>query len=116
MNSRFSVSLTRYFGSLVVISGHILSSLLNDIYVFSIKVNNKVDGEVDKEKVKDINRKKGEIFYLNLKMLEEEKPTQIIVRILVFGLHQVMLTRLRRHQGLVLDHCKNEHRHKYRNT
>ena len=49
-------------------------------------------------------------------MLEEEKPTQIIVRILVFGLHQVMLTRLRRHQGLVLDHCKNEHRHKYRNT
>ena len=35
----------------------ILSVLLNDIYVFSIKVNNKVDGEVDKEKVKDINRK-----------------------------------------------------------
>ena len=47
-------------------------------------------------------------------MLEEEKPTQIIVRILVFGLHQVMLTRLRRHQGLVLDHCKNEHRNKYK--
>ena len=69
---------------------------------------------MDKEKVKDINRKKGEIFYLNLKMLEEEKPTQIIARILVFGLNQVMLARLGRHQGLVLAHCKNEHRRKYR--
>ena len=46
-------------------------------------------------------------------ILEEEKPTQTILR-LVFGLNHVML--LRRHQGLVLDHCKNEHRHKYRNT
>ena len=64
---------------------------------------------MDKEKVKDINRKKGEIFYLNLKMLEEEKPTQIIARILVFGLNQVMLARLGR-----LAHCKNEHRRKYR--
>ena len=55
-----SVLLTQYFSHFVVINGHffILSSLLDDIYVFSIKVNNKVDGEVDKEKVKDINRKK----------------------------------------------------------
>ena len=30
--------------------------------------------------------------------------------------NQVMLTSLRRHQGLVLDHCKNEHRHRYTNT
>ena len=30
-------------------------------------------------------------------------------------LNQVML-RLRRHQGLVLDHCKNEHRHRYTKT
>ena len=42
-------------------------------------------------------------------MLEEEKPTQIIARILVFGLNQVMLARLGR-----LAHCKNEHRRKYR--
>ena len=46
-------------------------------------------------------------------ILEEEKPTQTILR-LVFGLNHVML--LRRHQGLVLDHCKNEHRQKHRNT
>ena len=32
-------------------------------------------------------------------------PTQTITR-LVFGINQVML---RRHQGLVLNHCKNEH-------
>ena len=31
-------------------------------------------------------------------------------------LNQVMLTSLRRHQGLVLDHCKNEHRRKNTNT
>ena len=30
-------------------------------------------------------------------------------------LNQVMLTSLSRHQGLVLDHCKNEHRHRYTN-
>ena len=42
-----------------------------------------------------------------------EKPTQIILRLLVFGLNQKMLlTRLRRRQGLVLDHCKNEHEEK----
>ena len=31
-------------------------------------------------------------------------------------LNQVMLTFLRRHQGLVLDHCKNEQRHRYTKT
>ena len=31
-------------------------------------------------------------------------------------LNQVMLTWLRRHQGLVLEHCKNEHRHRYTKT
>ena len=40
-------------------------------------------------------------------ILEEEKPTQTFLR-LVFGLNHVML--LRRHQGLVLDHCQNEHK------
>ena len=33
--------------------------------------------------------------------------------VLVLSLHQEML---RRHQGLVLDNCKNKHRHKYKNT
>ena len=50
----------------------------------------------------------GQKFYLNLKIfniLEEDKRTQTIFN-LIFGLNQVML---RRHQGLVLDHCKNEH-------
>ena len=37
----------------------------------------------------------------------------VVSEVLVFCLHQVML---RRHQGLVLDHCKNKHRHKYKNT
>ena len=57
----------------------------------------------------------GQKFYLNLKIfniLEEDKRTQTIFN-LIFGLNQVML---RRHQGLVLDHCKNEHKHKYKNT
>ena len=31
-------------------------------------------------------------------------------------LNQVMLTSLSRHQGLVLDHCKNEYRHRYTKT
>ena len=53
------------------------------------------------------------MFYLNLNdIVEEDKRTQTIFN-LVFGLNQVML---RRHQGLVLDHCKNEYRHKCRNT
>ena len=33
--------------------------------------------------------------------------------VLVLSLHQEML---RRHQGLVLDNCKNKHRHKYKST
>ena len=37
----------------------------------------------------------------------------IVREVIVFRLHQEMLGR---HQGLVLDHCKNEHRHKYTNT
>ena len=37
----------------------------------------------------------------------------VICELLAFRLHQVML---RRHQGLVLDHCKNEHKYKYKNT
>ena len=36
----------------------------------------------------------------------------IVREVIVFRLHQEMLGR---HQGLVLDHCKNEHRHKYKN-
>ena len=46
------------------------------------------------------------MFYLNIKIfIEENKRTQTTFKI-VFGLNQVML---RRHQGLVLDYCKNEH-------
>ena len=37
----------------------------------------------------------------------------IVREVIVFRLHQEMLGR---HQGLVLDHCKNEHRHKYTNA
>ena len=37
----------------------------------------------------------------------------VVREVPVFRLHQEMLGR---HQGLVLDHCKNEHRHKYTNT
>ena len=33
--------------------------------------------------------------------------------VLVLSFHQEML---RRHQGLVLDNCKNKHRHKYKST
>ena len=68
------------------------------------------------QKVKDVNGKEmGQKFYLNLKIfniLEEDKRTQTIFN-LIFGLNQVML---RRHQSLVLNGCKNQHRHKYRNT
>ena len=52
------------------------------------------------------------MYYENLKNLKEDKPTQtILMRLPVSGLNQEMiLTRLsRRHKGLVLDHCKNEH-------
>ena len=37
----------------------------------------------------------------------------VVREVPVFRLHQEMLGR---HQGLVLDHCKNEHRHKYTNA
>ena len=37
----------------------------------------------------------------------------VVHEVLVLSLHQEML---RRHQGLVLDHCKNKHRHKYKST
>ena len=37
----------------------------------------------------------------------------VVHELLVLSLHQEML---RRHQGLVLDNCKNKHRHKYKST
>ena len=53
------------------------------------------------------------MYYIKLKE-EKEKPTQTMLRLLFFCLNQKMLlTRLsRRRQGLVLDHCKNEHEEK----
>ena len=71
MNSRFSVSLTRYFSSLVVISGHILSSLLNDIYVFSIKVDGEVGEMLDvlsvmMEGVVEVDKEVDEDVYNNV--------------------------------------------------
>ena len=46
-------------------------------------------------------------------ILEEDRHiTQTIFK-LVFSLNQVMF---RRHHGRVLDHCKNEHSHKYTNA
>ena len=37
----------------------------------------------------------------------------VVHEVLVLSLHQEML---RRHQGLVLDNCKNKYRHKYKST
>ena len=37
----------------------------------------------------------------------------VVHEVLVLSLHQEML---RRHQGLVLDNCKNKHRNKYKST
>ena len=37
----------------------------------------------------------------------------VVHEVLVLSLHQEML---RRHQGLVLNNCKNKHRHKYKST
>ena len=37
----------------------------------------------------------------------------VVREVLVLRLYQVML---RRHQGMVLDHCMNEHRHNYKNV
>ena len=53
------------------------------------------------------------MYYIKLKE-EKEKPTQTMLRLLFFCLNQKMLlTRLsRRRQGLVQDHCKNEHEEK----
>ena len=52
----------------------------------------------------------GQMYYIKPKKIEEEKPT---LRLLAFGLYQEMLlTRLSRRQGLVQDHCKNEHEEK----
>ena len=55
--------------------------------------------------------KNGSNVLHKTKKIEEEKPT---LRPLAFSLYQeVLLTMLsRRRQGLVLDHCKNEHEEK----
>ena len=57
-----------------------------------------------------MERNGSNVLHKTKQKVEEEKPTQIILRALVFGFNQeIFLTRLRRRQGLVLDHCKNEH-------